>query len=86
MNENSWTIDGLTYTEIAADEYNGNHCRISAGLVEGHDHDALYFRLEKEQDPDREVFILVRPDEMAALASVCSETLREWLLLTEKTP
>jgi hypothetical protein len=81
-----WTVDDLTFTELSEEGYGGNKCRITAGLVDGHEFDSVYFRLEKEDDPAKEVFIVMRPDEMASLISVCGHTLREKILLEDELP
>ena len=75
-----WTIDGLTYHESAVLEYPPNKCYISAGLVQGHVADSVYIRLEKNNDPAQEIFIVLRPDELAALLAVGSGALREHML------
>ncbi len=61
--EKVWAIDGLTYTETVAQEY--DNCVFSAGTVEGHPVDTLYLRFQRGDD-DR--MFLLRPDEAAALA------------------
>jgi hypothetical protein len=76
----SWTIDGLTYYESAVEEYAANSCYISAGLVVGHAVDSVYIRLEKNDNPDEEVFVILRPDELAALVSVAGRALQDHLL------
>jgi len=76
----AWTADDLTYHESAVEEYPLNKCYISAGLVEGHVADSVYFRLEKNNDPAQEVFVVLRPDELAALLSVGAHALHDWLL------
>lgn len=68
-----WIVSGLTYAEIAAQPY--EDIIISAGKVEGHPVDTLYFRFERDGEPDKEVFVLVRPDEAAALIQVLSGAL-----------
>ena len=76
----TWQIDGLTYYESAVEEYPLNRCYISAGLVEGHTADSVYIRLEKNDDPDNEVFVILRADELAALISVAGHALHDYLL------
>lgn len=80
----TWTIDRLTYHESAVLEYPPNKCYISAGLVQGHPADSVYLRLEKNNDPNNEVFVILRPDELAALFAVGSVALRECLLTGDK--
>jgi hypothetical protein len=65
--------DGLTFTEIIRQEYGGNNCIISAGFVEGDNKpevDIIYVRLEK--DNVEPTVLLLRPDEVQALAWVSS--------------
>lgn len=59
-----WTEDGLTFTELIRQAY--QNCVFSAGLVEGHPVDTLYLKLERNGQTD--TFLLLRPDEVAALA------------------
>lgn len=68
----TWKQDGLTYTEMIFQRYAGNEMFISAGFVEGHDVDKVYFRLEKNGNPDDEVFVILRLDEMVGLLWCCS--------------
>ena len=60
---------GLTYTELIRQEYGGNDCVFSAGLVEGKNkppEDTIFVRLEKSgREP---TVLLLRPDEAQALA------------------
>ena len=65
----------LAYIEIVKQPY--DDCEFSAGLVEGHRVDTCYLRLFREGD---EVIILLRPDEMAAIAYLCSAVLWSKLL------
>lgn len=65
--DRTWTdSDGLTYTEAWRQEYGGNDCIFSAGRVEGHAIDTIYFLLEKQGHLD--ALFLLRPDEATALA------------------
>jgi hypothetical protein len=63
-----WTvvIDGreITYTEVIRQEY--ANMLISAGTVEGDPVDTLYISLEREGK--HAFFLLMRPDEFAALS------------------
>lgn len=54
----------LTFYEVIAQPY--PNCKVSAGSVEGHPVDTLYLRLEKDGVITTE--LLLRPDEMAAIA------------------
>jgi hypothetical protein len=62
--QRTWSVDELTFTEVIRQEY--TNCVFSAGTVEGHAVDTLY--LELERDGDKGIFLLLRPDEAAALA------------------
>jgi len=56
--------------ELARQEYAGNNCVFAAGLVEGHAIDKYYLWIEKDdQEP---IILLLRPDELAAIAWLCS--------------
>ena len=60
-----WTEDGLAYSEVVAQEY--NNCSFSSGFVDGAPHgDIIYLKLERCGKVD--TFLLLRPDEVAALA------------------
>jgi hypothetical protein len=59
-----WSVDGLTFTEVIRQEY--TNCVFSAGTVAGHPVDTLY--LELERDGKVGTFLLLRPDEAAAIA------------------
>ena len=78
--EGTWEIDGLKYNEVIAQVYGINNAVISGGIVEGHAVDTVYFRFERGNDPNDEVFVILRPDEMAALAWVCSGVLYSKLI------
>lgn len=59
----SWTEGDLIFTELIRQEY--SNCVFSAGMVEGDPVDTLYLRLERNGKVD--TFLLLRPDEMAAI-------------------
>lgn len=68
-----WTLEGLTYTEVARQEYSGNNCIFSAGFVEGEDKpdvDTMYLKLEK--DGVEPTILLLRPDEMQIITWLSS--------------
>ena len=68
------------FHEHLKQEYDGNRCKFSTGWVEGHPVDTMYLRLEKDgQEPTT---ILLRPDEMAAVAWLSSGML--WSQLVEE--
>jgi hypothetical protein len=68
----------LVYTELINQEY--ANCVISAGLVEGHPVDTLYLKFDR--NTDEALTILLRPDEMAAIAWCASGSL--WSILEEQ--
>ena len=70
----------LEYTEICKQEYGDNNCCFSSGFVVGHKIDTMYLRMVKDGFPKE--IILLRPDEMAAIAWVANGVL--WSSLTEK--
>lgn len=63
----------IQYHETGRQEYAGNNCVFSAGFVEGAGVDTVYLRLEKDGEEPTE--ILLRPDEMAAIAWLASGVL-----------
>ena len=82
----SWSENGLEFTEVVRQEYGGNHCVVRAGFVEGENKpevDTIFLRLEKEGvDP---TVLLLRPDEMQAIAWVATGVI--WShLMNEKEP
>ena len=57
----------VTYHEAVSQLY--ANCKISTGFVEGHPVDTMYVRLERDTDgADGPLMLLLRPDEMAAIA------------------
>lgn len=58
-----WQEDKLTLTEVIRQEY--SNCVFSAGEVAGHPIDTVYLKLERDGRVD--TFLLLRPDEMAAI-------------------
>lgn len=66
-----WHEDGLKFEELIRQEYGGNNCVISGGFVEGDNKpvvDTCYLKLEK--DGVEPTLLLLRPDEMQAIAWV----------------
>lgn len=59
-----WRDGDLEYTEVVRQEY--GDCVFSAGFVSGHPVDTMYLKMERGGPVD--VFLLLRPDEMAAMA------------------
>lgn len=74
---------GFRYYELARQEYAGNNSIFATGMIEGHPVDTHYLWLEKDgQEP---TIILLRPDELATIAWLCSGAL--WSkLIGELTP
>lgn len=72
-----WTTDGLTFTEVIRQPY--SNCVFSAGIVDGHPVDTMYLRWVR--DGENGGMLLLRPDEMAALAWCASGVL--WTGLIE---
>ena len=70
-NPNQWQDGEFTFTEIIYQEY--NNCKFSAGHVKGHPVDTLY--LQAEKDGEITTQLLLRPDEMAAIAWVATGSL-----------
>ncbi len=60
----TWAEDGYTFREFIRQAY--SNCVFSAGAVEGHPTDTLYLKLERDGHVD--TFLLLTPDEVAALA------------------
>jgi len=63
-NHKQWTDGSLTFTEVICQEY--QNCKFSAGHVDGHPVDTLF--LQAEKDGRVTTKLLLRPDEMAAIA------------------
>lgn len=75
---NSWTEDGLTFTELIRQEYGGNGAIFSTGVIEGHPIEQVYFKWEKaDQDGG---LLMLTIDELAAISWVASGTLWSWTL------
>ena len=69
-------IDGeLEFTELICQEY--SNCKFSAGTVVGHPVDTIYFQAEKDGTITTQ--LLLRPDELAAIAWVATGVL--WSIL-----
>lgn len=59
------------------------NCEISAGFVKGHEVDTMFIRFERP--PEEPTTILMRPDEMAAVAYCINGVLWSKLLPEEAT-
>ncbi len=77
MDETAWTEDGMTFTEVIRQEY--ADCAFSAGVVEGHPVDTMYIQLKRDGVVTQ---ILLRPDEMAAIAWLASGVLWSHLVVS----
>jgi hypothetical protein len=66
-----WRDGELEFTELIRQEY--ANCCFSAGMVDGHPLDTLY--LQAEKDGVITTQLLLRPDEMAAIAWIASGVL-----------
>lgn len=76
-----WKKDGLIFTEIIRQEYGENNCIVRGGYVEGENKppvDTIFLRLEK--DGVEPTTLLLRPDEMQAIAWVASGTIWSHLM------
>lgn len=72
-NETEWDNEGLHFREICKQEYSKNNCIFSSGEVTGHPVDTLYICWQKDEDDGG--MLLLRPDEMAAIAWICAGSL-----------
>lgn len=77
----TWEEDGVNFHELIRQEYDGNSCIIRGGFVEGENKpsvDTIFLRLEKEGvEPTT---LLLRPDEMQAIAWIASGTVWSHLM------
>ena len=67
----SWKENGLEFTEIISQPY--SNCKFSAGFVKGHPIDNLYLQAQKHGKVTTQ--IIMRPDEMAAIAWIANGVL-----------
>jgi hypothetical protein len=67
-----WLHGDATCTELIRQEYTGNNCVLSGGAVKNAKvpEDVFYIRMEKDGEEPLTVFM--RPDEIAAMAWICS--------------
>jgi len=65
-NRRSWKDGPYTFREMICQEY--SNCKFSAGAVKGHPVDTVYLMAEKDGKITTQ--LLLRPDEMAAIAWV----------------
>ena len=62
---------GIKFQEVIKQEY--SNCKFSTGFIEGHPVDTMYLRAEKDGVITTQ--LLLRPDEMAAIAWCCTGAL-----------
>jgi hypothetical protein len=81
----TWKENGLRFTEIIRQEYNGNNCVVRGGYVKGKNKpsvDTIFLRLEK--DGIEPTTLLLRPDEMQAIAWIAAGTIWSYLMDNKK--
>jgi hypothetical protein len=72
--QDTWfTYEGYEFLELARQEYGGNNCFFAIGLVDGHAVDTHYLWITKDGEPA--TVLLLRADEVAAIAWLCSGAL-----------
>ena len=74
--EETWTIDGMTYTEMDCQAYQNmviSAGHIDSGAVPGHERNTIYLRIESDDAP--EFFGLFTSDEALAIIRVLSGAL-----------
>lgn len=74
----TWENDGLTFTDIVKQPY--TNCVFATGTIEGHPVDTVYLRWERDDGTGG--MLMLRPDEMAAIAQLCSGLL--WSVLVDE--
>jgi len=67
-NDKTWQDRDLTFVELIRQDY--TNCSFTGGTVDGHDVDTLYIQLKKDGFVTTQ--LLLRPDEVAALAWIAS--------------
>jgi hypothetical protein len=71
--DRTWVDNGHTYTELIKQEWDGNNQRFSAGTIRGHPTATVYLLTERAGVPA--TMLLLRPDELAAIAWCASGVL-----------
>jgi len=71
-NEASWTDGNGTFRELIRQEYTGNNCVFSGGSVDGAPHPADTYYLRWSKNGAEPTMLLLRPDEVAAIAWLCT--------------
>lgn len=64
----SGTLPAIQTAEVDRQEYRGNNCIFSSGLVHGVEPDVIYLRWEKEGE--KQTMLLLRPDEAMRIAAL----------------
>ena len=72
---NSWQKDGRTFTEIIQHRY--SNCVFAAGGIEGDPVEEVYLRWERDDGSGR--MLMLRADELAAIAWVANGALWSYL-------
>ena len=81
MKQDEWfSYKSYEFYELARQEYGGKEATIAAGLVDGHAVDTNYLWIQKDGEPP--TVLLLRPDEVAAIAWLCSGAL--WSKLNDE--
>ena len=75
-----WEEDGLKFTDLINQPY--QNCVFSAGAVQGHETDTVYLRWERDDGTGG--MIMLRPDELAAIAHLATGVM--WSVLIAQLP
>jgi len=73
MTDEWFSYNDYEFYELARQDYTGNNCRFSVGLVDGHEVDTHYLWIQKDGQPPN--VILLRADELASIAWLASGAL-----------
>lgn len=73
IEDKSFEYDGLQFIEMCRQEYAGNNCAFSAGMIDGHEIEEVYLKWGK--DGDEGGLLMLRADELAAIAWVANGAL-----------
>ena len=66
----------MELVEVDSQEYRGNNCVFSSGLVFGQDPDVIYLRWQKDSDGPHT--LLLRPDEAMRIAALLANACWSW--------
>lgn len=70
VHDKSFEYDGCQFIEMCRQEYAGNNCAFSAGVIEGHSVEQAYLKWGKDGDDGG--LLMLRADEIAAIAWVAN--------------